>query len=157
MPNSQPDGPAGRTADRKAVMAVLARAERAELSEPLERCWPDLAARDLRQPEAGLVMLRGRMGGDGRAFNLGEASMARAVVELADGRRGHGHVLGRDTGHARLAAIIDALWQGETDRPVVEAEIIAPVRARLETLRARRRAEAAATKVDFFTLVRGED
>jgi alpha-D-ribose 1-methylphosphonate 5-triphosphate synthase subunit PhnG len=138
-------------------MAVFSRATPAELSGPLGRNWPDLEARDLRPAEMGLVMLRGRIGGDGKAFNLGEATMARAVVELPDGRRGFGHSLGRDKRKARLAAIADALWQGEADQAVIEREIIAPVSARLNHEKTRQRAEAAATKVDFFTLVRGED
>ena len=142
---------------RRIAMSVLARAETSELSGPIGRFWPGLQARDLKAPETGLIMLRGRMGGDGKAFNLGEATIARAVVELADGRRGYGHVLGRDQVRARLAAIADALWQGAADQEIVEREIIAPVSARLTHERARKRAETAATKVDFFTLVRGED
>jgi alpha-D-ribose 1-methylphosphonate 5-triphosphate synthase subunit PhnG len=148
---------AGETAQRKAAMAVFSRAEAFELREPIERHWPDLEVRDLKPAEAGLIMLRGRIGGDGRAFNLGEATLVRAVVELDDGRRGYGHVLGRDGARARLAAIADALWQGARDRKLVEREIVAPVSARLTHVRSRKRSEAAATKVDFFTLVRGED
>jgi alpha-D-ribose 1-methylphosphonate 5-triphosphate synthase subunit PhnG len=138
-------------------MAVLSRATAAEMAEAMRRHWPGLAARDLRPVEIGLVMVRGRMGGDGQAFNLGEATMARAIVELADGRRGYGQVLGRDGERARLAAIADALWQGEAERPIIDRDIIMPVSARLTHANAVRRAQAAATKVDFFTLVRGED
>jgi alpha-D-ribose 1-methylphosphonate 5-triphosphate synthase subunit PhnG len=143
--------------ERKTAMAIFARAEPSELSAPIARHWPSLMVRDLKPAETGLLMLRGRMGGDGKPFNLGEATMARAVVELPDGRRGYGHVIGRDEGKARLAAIADALWQGENDQAIVEREIVAPVSARLTHERARQRAETAATKVDFFTLVRGED
>ena len=143
--------------DRKAAMAIFARATLTELSTPIDRQWPELFVRDLKPVEMGLIMLRGPMGGDGKAFNLGEATMARAVIELADGRRGYGHVMGRDREKARLAAIADALWQGEMERDVLEREIISPVSARLTAERERERAEAAATKVEFFTLVRGED
>jgi alpha-D-ribose 1-methylphosphonate 5-triphosphate synthase subunit PhnG len=142
---------------RQTVMAVFARATGTELSVPIHRHWPRLAVRDLKPVEIGLVMLRGRIGGDGKAFNMGEATLARAIVELPDGRRGYGHVLGRDKELARLAAIADALWQGQADQEIVEREVVAPVSARLTHEKARRRTEAAATKVDFFTLVRGED
>lgn len=138
-------------------MAVLARATPPELAGPIEQNWPALVVRDLKPVEIGLVMLRGRIGGDGRAFNLGEATMTRAVISLADGRRGYGQVLGRDKRKARFAAIADALWLGEADRATVEREIIGPVAARLAREQAQKRAETAATKVDFFTLVRGED
>lgn len=143
-------------AARRAVMAVLAKAELSELSEPIARCWPELNIRDLRSPEIGLVMLRGRMGGDGAAFNLGEATVTRAAVELSGRYRGYGQRLGRAPVAARLAAIADALWQDESERARVEAEIVTPVRSRLIAAATRKKSETAATKVDFFTLVRGE-
>jgi alpha-D-ribose 1-methylphosphonate 5-triphosphate synthase subunit PhnG len=137
-------------------MAAFARARTSELAEPVSRLWPDLAARDLRAPEIGLVMLRGRIGGDGAAFNLGEATVTRAVVEIAGGYRGYGQRLGREPATARLAAVADALWQNEQERARVEAEIVAPIRNRLAAESLQAKSEAAATKVDFFTLVRGE-
>jgi alpha-D-ribose 1-methylphosphonate 5-triphosphate synthase subunit PhnG len=83
--------------------------------------------------------------------------VTRSVVELESGERGHGHVLGRDLERAVRVAILDALWQRETDRAVVEARVLAPIAARLAAARAKNAAETAATRVDFFTLVRGED
>lgn len=145
------------TNPRRAAMGLAARARREELAHPIARHWPDLAIRLLRKPETGLVMLRGRIGGDGAPFNLGEATCSRAVVELASGARGYGQILGRDTERARLAAVVDALWQSNENQPIVEREILAPVRARLQAEKVRVQAETAATKVDFFTLVRGED
>ena len=142
---------------RRAAMGVLARAQRAELEAPLAAYWPNLDCRVLRQPETGLVMLRGRVGGDGAAFNLGEATVSRAVIELPTGERGYGQVLGRDREHARLAAILDALWQKPEASGVVETAVIQPIRARLAAEASRNSAETAATRVDFFTLVRGED
>ena len=137
-------------------MAILARASAEELSARLAALGPLPEAETLRAPETGLVMVRGRMGGDGAAFNLGEATVTRAVVELASGRRGHGQMLGRNPRLARMAAIADALWQDAAERPLVERDILAPIRARLARASAQTRAETAATRVDFFTLVRGE-
>ncbi len=142
---------------RRKAMACFARATRDELQVPLDRRWPGLAVVDLKPVETGLVMLRGRMGGEGAAFNLGEATVSRAVVQLVDGKRGYGHVLGRDRGRARLAAVADALWQQDEAQALIEADIVAPVAARLAAERAQTRSRSAATKVDFFTLVRGED
>jgi alpha-D-ribose 1-methylphosphonate 5-triphosphate synthase subunit PhnG len=146
-----------QTEARRKAMACFARATRDELQVPLERCWPGLAIIDLKPVETGLVMLRGRMGGEGAPFNLGEATVSRAVVQLADGRRGYGHVLGRDRGRARLAAVADALWQQDETQALIEADIVVPVATRLAAERTQTRARSAATKVDFFTLVRGED
>ncbi|MGD0561875.1 MAG: phosphonate C-P lyase system protein PhnG [Roseiarcus sp.] len=147
----------GAIAARQRAMALLARALAPEMAEPVERIWPSCAARDLKPVETGLVMLRGRIGGDGAPFNVGEATVTRAVVELPSGERGYAHVLGRDVGRARLAAVVDALWQKPEARADVEAAILAPIAARIAAEKAKTRAETAATRVDFFTLVRGED
>lgn len=143
-------------AARQAAMALLARAGAAELDAILAQLAPIPAASDLRPTETGLVMLRGRTGGDGAPFNLGEATVSRAAVHLEGGATGFAYRLGRDVGAARAAAIIDALWQDEERRDAVEAAL-ASLKARLEAEAAEARAETAATKVDFFTLVRGED
>jgi alpha-D-ribose 1-methylphosphonate 5-triphosphate synthase subunit PhnG len=102
------------------------------------------------------VMLRGRVGGDGARFNLGEATVTRAAVRMESGEVGFSYLLGRDHDKARLAAVCDALWQSGC-RDAIERHVLAPIRGRLERERAEKREQAAATRVDFFTLVRGED
>jgi alpha-D-ribose 1-methylphosphonate 5-triphosphate synthase subunit PhnG len=140
---------------RREMMRACALATRAELAVAMETLGPRADAQELRSSENGLVMVRGRMGGDGRPFNLGEASVTRAAVRLADGRVGVAYQLGRDRTKARIAAIIDALWQGG-ERMAVE-QAIAPVRARIAADGTRRARETAATRVEFFTMARGED
>jgi alpha-D-ribose 1-methylphosphonate 5-triphosphate synthase subunit PhnG len=142
-------------AARQAMMAATAAARREELEAALAALGPVPAASDIRAPESGLVMLRGRAGGDGRAFNLGEATVTRAAIRLADGRTGFAYQLGRDAAKARLAAILDGLWQGD-ERNAVEAAL-APVRARVAAEAETKARRVAATRVDFFTMVRGED
>jgi alpha-D-ribose 1-methylphosphonate 5-triphosphate synthase subunit PhnG len=157
VPVAQRAGDDEAIAARKRAMALLARALAPEMAEPIERFWPRHAARDLKPVETGLVMLRGRIGGDGAPFNVGEATVTRAIVELPSGERGYAHILGRDAGRARLAAIVDALWQRPKARADIEEAILAPIAARIAAEKAKSRAETAATRVDFFTLVRGED
>ncbi|MBY0361471.1 MAG: phosphonate C-P lyase system protein PhnG [Phreatobacter sp.] len=139
---------------RKATMAAVSRATIAELAG-LDALAGD-AVRVLRAPEIGLVMVRGRVGGDGAPFNLGEATVTRAAVALPDGVIGFGHVLGRDKDKARLAALADALWQAPATRDAVEA-LLRPVRERIAAETALKRERAAATRVDFFTMVRGDN
>jgi alpha-D-ribose 1-methylphosphonate 5-triphosphate synthase subunit PhnG len=140
---------------RKAAMLVLAHADTAAISVLL-----DAIARpehvDLRTPEHGLVMLRGRIGGDGAPFNLGEATVSRAAVRLAGGEVGFGYVLGRDQDKARLIALCDALIQSDAHADIIEEQVLAPLRAAMLAERGRTAAEAAATRVDFYTMVRGE-
>lgn len=135
-------------------MAVLVRASAAEI-EDLLGALALPAGEDLRQPENGLVMVRGRIGGDGAAFNLGEATVSRAAVRLPGGEVGFGYTLGRDRAKARLIARCDALLQ--TDQAdAIETKVLAPLRVRIAAEQACRAEQTAATKVDFYTLVRGE-
>ena len=144
-------------AERKAVMATLAQAS----GDDIARLWNEAGltseAELLRGPETGLVTVRGRIGGGGAPFNVGEATVTRATVRLPSGQVGHSYMLGRDRKKARLAAIADALWQDPAQRQKVETALVAPLRAAQGEAREKRRAETAATKVDFFTMVRGED
>jgi alpha-D-ribose 1-methylphosphonate 5-triphosphate synthase subunit PhnG len=144
-----------KQAQRKAVMAVLAHSDLAEISGHLDAiALPD--HENLREPENGLVMVRGRIGGDGSAFNLGEATVSRAAVRLSTGEVGFGYTLGRDREKARMIALCDAMVQSDQFAGLVETKVIAPLRAAISAKRNCRAAEAAATRVDFYTLVRGE-
>jgi alpha-D-ribose 1-methylphosphonate 5-triphosphate synthase subunit PhnG len=140
---------------RKAAMAVLAHAEAGEIAARL-RAIPLPGHQDLREPENGLVMLRGRVGGDGAPFNLGEATVSRAAVRLESGEVGFGYTLGRSAEKARLIALCDALVQSRDFGALVERDVIAPLREQLMSRRKQAAAETAATKVDFYTMVRGE-
>ncbi|MDG4881017.1 phosphonate C-P lyase system protein PhnG [Mesorhizobium sp. WSM4884] len=144
-------------AERKAVMATLAHAAPEEIARLWNGSGLPLEAELLRGPETGLVTVRGRIGGGGAPFNVGEATVTRATVRLPSGQVGHSYALGRDKSKARLAAIADALWQDPVHREAVETKLVAPLRAALVAAREKRRVETAATKVDFFTMVRGED
>jgi alpha-D-ribose 1-methylphosphonate 5-triphosphate synthase subunit PhnG len=155
MASSETRGESTVQARRKAAMAVLAHSDAAEISGRLA----SLAVpehQDLRGGENGLVMLRGRIGGDGAPFNLGEATVSRAAVRLATGEIGFGYTLGRDGAKARMIALCDAMVQSEQFADEVETKVIAPLRAAMVAMRNRNAAETAATRVDFYTLVRGE-
>lgn len=144
-------------ARRRRWMGVLARAARGEL----EDAWQALAAppayAHLRKPETGLVLVRGRAGGTGAAFNLGEMTMTRCAVRIETVERrlvGLSFVAGRDVRHAELAAVFDALLQDPVRTAAIETTVVEPIEARLAAARRDTAAEIAATKVDFFTLVR---
>jgi alpha-D-ribose 1-methylphosphonate 5-triphosphate synthase subunit PhnG len=154
---SEPQAPAPDTGGRRAAMALLAQAHAGELRQGLAAVVDAPRYVELRPVATGLVMVRGRVGGDGAPFNLGEATVTRAAVQMESGEVGFSYLLGRDHAKARLAAVCDALWQSEHRRDAIERHVLAPVRLRLERERAEKREQAAATRVDFFTLVRGED
>lgn len=153
---TRPQGAETSDPDRRRMMEALAKAEQSEL----EHIWTSLEPKPVftavRGPETGLVMIRGRIGGGGAPFNLGEATVSRATIRLETGEIGFGQTLGLAPRKAELAALFDALAQREA-----HAALVAELVTSIETAMAERDAEhlrrTAATRVDFFTMVRGED
>lgn len=155
IPNPAGHEPGPGLAARQAVMAVCADARRSDLEAALRRI--DVPpVEDLRAPETGLVMATGRIGGDGRPFHVGEVSVTRAAIRLPHGATGFAYHLGRDRTKARLAAIVDALWQDPARRAEVEAAL-AEAAGRAEADRQQAARRTAATRVEFLTVARGED
>jgi alpha-D-ribose 1-methylphosphonate 5-triphosphate synthase subunit PhnG len=148
---------AAEHAARQRWMSVLAQATGAEI----ERAWQALPERPeyrvVRRPEVGLVMVRGRAGGSGAPFNLGEMTVTRCTVDLPSGMAGHGYVAGRNVRHAELAAVFDALLQDPLLSAGLEEAVIAPLEAGQRERRRQVAARSAPTRVEFFTLVRGDD
>lgn len=140
---------------RQRWIGVLARAVGDELSRH-ESALRDAEYQLIRAPEIGMTLVRGRMGGTGAPFNVGEMSVTRCVVRLADGRTGYSYLAGRDKARAELAALADAHLQGPQQQHWL-AQLIEPLALAQLKRRADKDAETAASKVEFFTLVRGED
>ncbi|MDM7849944.1 phosphonate C-P lyase system protein PhnG [Pseudochrobactrum kiredjianiae] len=162
MKNETENLPDNLQGERRKVAALLAKAELQELASFWSNQSEQPQVDVLRGPETGLVMVRGRIGGGGAPFNLGETTVTRATVRVASGASsegsvGHSYALGRDHEKARLAAIADALWQAPQSRAAVERDLLQKIAQRLDARATQRRREAAATKVDFFTMVRGDD
>jgi alpha-D-ribose 1-methylphosphonate 5-triphosphate synthase subunit PhnG len=152
--------PADRVAARQRCAAAVAKTG----IDELEDAWAALPERPsyvwLRRPETGLAMVRGRIGGTGAPFNLGEMTMTRAAVQiaLADGTAiaGFGHVAGRNARHAELAAALDAMVQHLAWRDAVEQRVVAPLTERHRARKAAQAAAVAPSTVEFFTMVRGD-
>jgi len=155
------DAVGGALQERQKWMSVLAKANSKMLANKVAglKGLPNYAV--IRPAESGSVMVRGRAGGTGSPFNLGEMSVTRCVVQLNGSDKGavigHAYVTGRDKRHAESAALLDALLQTAHWRPIIQEAIIAPLAQAAESERRTRREKVAATKVNFFTMVRGED
>lgn len=141
-------------AARARWLGALARASAAELAVLWAAQPPAPPHEILRRPETGLLMVRGRQGGAGDPFNLGEMTVTRAAVRLATGESGVGYVQGRDKTHALTAALIDALLQTDQRRDTLLRTVIEPLIEAAAQRRAEASRKSAATKVEFFTMVR---
>ena len=142
------------TEERRRWLAVLARAPGAALESAVAAAGAP-PCRVVRAAETGLVMVRGRAGGTGERFNLGEMTVSRCTVTDDEGRLGVGWVAGRDRRKAEMVARLDLLLQ-RPEGAGLRARVVAPLAAAQAMARETRAAKAAATKVDFFTMVRGD-
>lgn len=142
---------------RSAWLGVLSRSSAAELEALAGGIVAGLPFEWLRKPHVGLVMVRGRAGGTGKVFNLGEMTVTRCALRLADGTVGHGYAQGRHKRHAELAALVDALLQQQNRHEEVFMAVIETLVAREQSRRNEVSCKAAATKVEFFTMVRGDN
>ena len=138
-------------AARQHWMAILARASMQELAEKLVERPALPEAEMLRAPETGLVMVRGRAGGDGDAFNRGEMTVTRCALRLG-AHVGHAYIAGRDHAKARLAALLDAALQDSALHQACMQAVVEPLAAAQQEARAAEARKAAATRVDFFTM-----
>ena len=146
----------GENEARKAWMSLLAKAPAGRVAALLAAAVDAPAFTWLRPPEIGSTMVRGRAGGTGAPFNLGEMTVTRCALRLSNGAIGHAYIQGRRKDDAQAAAIVDALMQ--TDQAAtLRKQILTPLRKEMDSAKATRAAKAAATKVDFFTMARGED
>ncbi|NIY49556.1 phosphonate C-P lyase system protein PhnG [Cedecea colo] len=144
-------------AQRQQWMAVLANSLPQELMARWEHLKLNPQYQAIRQPETGLVQIQARMGATGQRFFAGDATLTRAVVQLDNGIYGYSYLLGRDKTHAERCAVIDAMMQDNAHFQTLQETLIAPLAANREQRLAKRRAEVNSSRVDFFTLVRGDN
>jgi alpha-D-ribose 1-methylphosphonate 5-triphosphate synthase subunit PhnG len=141
---------------RRRWLSALAQADGEQLRQALDGEADAPTWRRLRATDVGLAMVRGRMGGDGDAFNFGELTMARAAIVTDSGVAGFGWVQGRDMAKAERVAVLDALLQDEARRDRLMADLIEPIERGLAARKAQRAEDVAASRVEFFTMVRGD-
>lgn len=141
---------------RKEWMSLLAKAPEGRVAVLLDAAQvrPDFTW--LRAPEIGSTMVRGRAGATGAPFNLGEVTVTRCALTLSSGEVGHAYIQGRRKSDAEAAALVDALMQTDA-ADALRVSVLDPLMQELTAAKAARAAKAAATKVEFFTLARGED
>lgn len=146
------------TAARSDWMGVLARSNPKSLAERMAGLGAAPAFDWLRKPEFGAVMTRGRAGGTGRMFSLGEMTVTRCALRLRDRPEiiGHAYVQGRAAAKAEQAAVADAMLQTPDLAEAVMAEVVEPLRAEEAARHLKLRRKAGSSKVDFFTMVRAE-
>lgn len=142
--------------ERQHWISILAKSSSQELEDAWQEVLERPEYRHLHKPETGSIMVRGRAGGSGNRFNLGEVTATRCTIQIEKGHVGSAYVLGRDHRHAELAAIFDALLQDPLRHPEISNRVISRLKISSDKRKEEVSKKSAATRVDFFTMVRGE-
>ena len=140
---------------RKSLMSLLATSNQSDLLNLWEQKKIKVNYVWLRTPEIGSIMAQGRMGVTGDKFNIGEVTITRCSLKLNCGTIGHSYVQGRSKKKAEISALCDALMQTKMSKEI-NKNIIIPLEKIKKDNKDKILSKAEATKVDFFTLVRGE-
>ena len=140
---------------RKSWMSLLATSNQSDLLNLWEQKKIKVNYVWLRTPEIGSIMAQGRMGVTGDKFNIGEVTITRCSLKLNCGTIGHSYVQGRSKKKAEISALCDALMQTKMSKEI-NKNIIIPLEKIKKNNKDKILSKAEATKVDFFTLVRGE-
>jgi alpha-D-ribose 1-methylphosphonate 5-triphosphate synthase subunit PhnG len=144
------------TKERQHWMTILAKADPVRLEHMVGRLDVSIDYRFVRAPETGMVMVRARAGGSGQQFNFGETTVTRCTLATDEGYSGHAYVMGRSHRHAELAALMDAFLNNPDTHDIVMDCVIHPLEMERKAQKKQQASETAATKVDFFTMVRGQ-
>jgi alpha-D-ribose 1-methylphosphonate 5-triphosphate synthase subunit PhnG len=148
------DREADAPARRQRWLSLLAKAPSTRLEALWAAIGPVPSYTMLRRPEIGLVMVQGRVSGNGASFCAGEMTVTRAAVRLPGGQIGLGYVGGRRPRQAEIVAAIDALGQLPEWHETIETKIVTPLATEAEARHRLVATRAAATKVEFFTVAR---
>ena len=140
---------------RKSWMSLLATSSQSDLLNLWEQKKIKVNYVWLRTPEIGSIMAQGRMGVTGDKFNIGEVTITRCSLKLNCGTIGHSYVQGRSKKKAEISALCDALMQTKMSKEI-NKNIIIPLEKIKKDNKHKILSKSEATKVDFFTLVRGE-
>ena len=140
---------------RKSWMSLLATSSQSDLLNLWEQKKIKVNYVWLRTPEIGSIMAQGRMGVTGDKFNIGEVTITRCSLKLNCGTIGHSYVQGRSKKKAEISALCDALMQTKMSKEI-NKNIIIPLEKIKKDNKDKILSKAEATKVNFFTLVRGE-
>lgn len=142
---------------RQEWISLLGSADPEWLQEQKDALDPelDLEPDYMVRPETGMIMMQARQDGEGPRFNLGEVTVTRCILKL-DQVMGYAMIMGSDLRHAELAALFDALLQMPEPGTALQKKLVPKLRRMKESAQDREADEVRTSKVEFFTMKRGE-
>lgn len=142
---------------RQRAMGVMAKSELKAISD----CWQTLNITldydTIKPAQVGMAMVRAQAGTEGLVYNQGEMTVTRCVLqEKATQVMGVGYTQGRSKQKATLMAEVDLALQNASHQNDVIEKLVEPLEQAHQRAVAQQNKATDATKVDFFTMVRGE-
>ena len=131
-----------------------------DLSQWVDRVKEKGAIAILKEPQAGLIMMRAKESAADTVFNLGEVLVSDCTVTV-DGHLGYGLVLGNKPRRAEAAAILDAVFQ-TADKKWIELKTAMQPWLEEQKLNRQKKEQweferIAHSKVDFETMAGGRE
>ncbi len=145
------------TQQRQQLISVLAKSSLQDIKQCWDHSIDEYEYSTLRQPQTGMVMAVARTEAKGEPFNLGEVSVTRCALRLNNGETGIGYVMGSNKEHALYVAILDAIAQQPNQYEAINSTVVQPLQQKLLQAHQKQQQKTDTTRVDFFTMVRGED
>ncbi|MFH2058198.1 MAG: phosphonate C-P lyase system protein PhnG [Pseudomonadota bacterium] len=142
--------------NRKDWIGLLGSADPADLESALEKLNPTLEYTHIVKPETGMLMVQAKADGSNGRFNLGEITISKCILQINGQYMGAGWTMGSNLRHAELAALFDGLFQDPVFQKTLDNTLIPLLKEKQQALNDCRLKDAADTKVEFFTLKRGE-
>lgn len=142
--------------ERKEWIGLLGSADPKDLEAAKKEYAQGVKITHVVTPETGMIMVQAKADGSNGRFNLGEVTVSRCVLEVKKTYMGTAWVMGSDLRHAELAALFDALLQDPATHDPLANTLIKKLKIKQTAKNERMAQDAADTRVEFFTLKRGE-
>ena len=142
--------------NRKEWITLLGSADPVDLEAAIKELANKVEITHVMKPETGMIMVQAKADGSNGRFNLGEVTVSRCVLEVNNNFMGTSWVMGSDLRHAELAALFDALLQDPDTHDQLATTLIKELKAKQTAKNERLARDASDTRVEFFTLKRGE-
>ena len=139
---------------RPAWLRLFALSSDQDLENMVRTTQLEQRCQSVLEPQVGIVTVRARISGRGAQFNVGDACVTKAEVLLDNQIKGYATVLGGRARRAKLVAMLDAAMAANVGGHL--HALVQQLADKYVQRNAQRQQAAGKTKVDFFTMVRGD-
>jgi len=141
---------------RQEWIALLAKADPFLLKKAEKQLGKGIEYAYITKPETGMIMVRARADNKKSGFCLGEISVTKCILKIEKKIMGYAMVMGSDHDHAKNAALFDGLLQIPEYSSKLMQTLIPELKKISRNEKKKQAKQNQDTKVEFFTMKRGE-